>query len=198
MNPDKPPEPVPAVFLDRDGTINREVEYLSRVSDLELIEGAARAIAMLNRTGFRVAVVTNQSGVARGFLDERKVLEINLALSDMLKKEGAHIDAWYYCPHHPSEGNEPYRTACSCRKPGTGMVEQACQEFPVDLSASFVVGDTLRDMELAWNCGMKAVLVKTGHGMKALSGMDADTAGRLDYIAADLLDASAWICSTCA
>lgn len=197
MNPDKPHRPVPAVFLDRDGTINREVEYLSRVSDLELIEGASRAIGMLKRAGFRVVVVTNQSGVARGFLDEQKVLEINLALSDMLKKEGTHVDAWYYCPHHPSEGNEPYRTACSCRKPGTGMVEQACQEFPVDLSASFVVGDTLCDMELAWNCGMKAVLVKTGHGMKALSHMDADTAGRLDYIAADLLDASEWICSTC-
>lgn len=185
-----------AVFLDRDGTINREVQYLSRVSDLELIKGAARGIVMLNRAGFRVIVVTNQSGVARGFFDEQRVLEINRALSLMLEKQGARIDAWYYCPHHPAEGQGEYCTVCSCRKPATGMVEQACRQYPVDVSKSFVVGDTLRDMKLAWNCGMSAVLVKTGHGKDALAGMEPHVAARIDHIAPDLLEAAEWICDT--
>ena len=186
----KPPR---AVFLDRDGTINREVEYLSHVRDLELIEGAAQGIKLLNSQGFRVVVITNQSGVARGFFDERRVLEINAALAAMLGKDGARIDAWYYCPHHPEAGNGLYRTVCSCRKPATGMVEQSYRDFPVDISYSFVVGDTMRDMELAWNCGMGAVLVRTGHGARVLSSAAADTPARMNYIADDLLDAAEWI-----
>ncbi len=186
----KPPR---AVFLDRDGTINREVEYLSHIRNLKLIEGAAKGIMLLNRHGFRVIVITNQSGVARGFFDERRVLEINAALSDMLEKKGARIDAWYYCPHHPEAGKGPYRTVCSCRKPAPGMVEQSCRDFPVDISSSFVVGDTMRDVELAWNCGMGAVLVRTGHGARVLSSAPADTTARMNYIAADLLDAAEWI-----
>ena len=189
-----PPAKKSAVFLDRDGTINREVEYLSRVSELELIEGAAQGIRMLNQAGFITVVVTNQSGVARGFFSEQRLLEINRALADMIEKEAAYIDAWYYCPHHPAEGSGDYRKDCACRKPAAGMIDLACRKFPVDLSSSFVVGDTLRDMELAWNCGMSAVLVRTGHGEKTLATVPAGSISRIDYIAADMLDAAEWIC----
>lgn len=182
-----------AVFLDRDGTINMEREYLSRVQDLQLIQGAAHGLTLLRRAGFRLIVVSNQSGVARGFFNEQRVLEINKALAVMLEREGAGIDAWYYCPHHPDSGAPPYRAICPCRKPATGMVDLACREMHVDLSCSFVVGDTMRDMELAWNCGMGSVLVKTGHGMDVIADTPADMLSRIDYIAADMLDAAGWI-----
>ncbi len=184
----------PAIFLDRDGTINREVEYLSKVSDLSLIDGAATAIGRLAQAGFLIVVVTNQSGVARGYFDEHTVKRINSTLAQMLEQEGAHVDAWYYCPHHPEAGYPPYRTECSCRKPATGMVEQACRDLDIDMASSFVIGDSLRDIELAWNCGMGAVLVKTGHGTRTFHGLDQNTAMRIDFVAKDLTEASEWIC----
>ncbi len=184
----------PAIFLDRDGTINVEVDFLSRVSDLALIEGAATAISRLAQAGFLIVVVTNQSGVARGYFDEHTVKSINSALAHMLEQGGARVDAWYYCPHHPEAGYPPYRTECSCRKPATGMVEQACQDLDIDIASSFVIGDSLRDMELAWNCGMGAVLVKTGHGTRTFHGLDQNTAPRIDFVATDITEASEWIC----
>ncbi len=186
---------LPAVFLDRDGTVNRQVEYLSEPEQLELISGASQGIKMLRDAGFRIIVVTNQSGVARGFFDEERVNNINSTLAQMLEDKGAIVDAWYYCPHHPSAGHGKYRMDCSCRKPAPGMVEQACREYGLDMSASFMVGDTLSDMKLAWNCGMRAVLVKTGHGTDELCRMESGLISRLDHVADNLLDAAKWICS---
>lgn len=182
-----------AIFLDRDGTINIEKEYLSRVEDLQLIPGAAQGLSLLRHAGFKLVVVSNQSGVARGFFSEHRVLEINRALAAMLEKTGAIIDAWYYCPHHPDMGTSSCKTACSCRKPATGMVDLACEEIHIDLAHSLVVGDTMRDMELAWNCGMDSVLVKTGHGMDMITHTPRRDLSRIDYIADDILDAAEWI-----
>ena len=182
-----------AVFLDRDGTINVEREYLSRVQDLQLIQGAVQGLALLAHAGFRLIVVSNQSGVARGFFDEHRVQKINNALGAMLESAGVHIDAWYYCPHHPDRGVSPYRKTCLCRKPAPGMVDLACRDMHINLAHSFVVGDTMRDMELAWNCGMGAVLVRTGHGIDTVATAPAGTLSRIDYIAADIQDAAEWI-----
>ncbi len=185
----------PAVFLDRDGTINREVEYLSWPDQLELIPGAATALRLLREAGFIIVVVTNQSGVAREFFDEERVKKVNEALGTMLLQKGAIVDAWYYCPHHPEAGKPPYRKNCSCRKPSPGMVEQACRDFPINLSCSFVVGDNLSDMGLARNCGIRAVLVRTGHGEKVLQRAAGKLPEPVDFVAADLLDAAKWICA---
>ncbi|HEX9114396.1 MAG TPA: HAD family hydrolase, partial [Nitrospirota bacterium] len=122
-----------AVFLDRDGTVIEEVGYLSDLKQLRLIPGAAAAIRGLNDAGFKVVLVTNQSGVARGYFTEAFVRETHDLLEKMLGLEGARLDGVYYCPHHPKAGNSRYTVVCDCRKPGTGMLEQAARELGVDI-----------------------------------------------------------------
>jgi len=153
-----------AVFLDRDGTINVEVGYLSDPEELELIPGAARAVARLNDAGFVVVVVTNQAGVARGYFTEEDVVAVNRRLVEVLQPEGARIDGIYYCPHHPEFGDETYRKDCECRKPNTGMVRQAVDDFNIDVSRSYVVGDHVGDVLLGVNAGARSIHVLTGHG----------------------------------
>jgi D-glycero-D-manno-heptose 1,7-bisphosphate phosphatase len=153
-----------AVFLDRDGTINVEVGYLSKPDDLRLIPGAARAVARLNDTGYIVVVVTNQSGVARGYFTEEDVHRVNQRMIEMLGPLGARIDGIYYCPHHPESGDETYRKECVCRKPNTGMVTRAVEELDIDVSRSFVVGDHVGDVLLGINAGARSIHVLTGHG----------------------------------
>lgn len=176
-----------AVFMDRDGTINEEVGYLSRVEELKLIPGAAQAIRLLNEEGIKTVVVTNQSGVARGFFSEECVRIINSSLNDMLRREGALIDRFYYCPHHPTAGNEPYKRVCDCRKPEPGMLLQAARELDIDLAASYVVGDMLKDLEAGRRVGAKGILVRTGYGNNVV------VTDKPVYIAEDLLDAVKWI-----
>jgi D-glycero-D-manno-heptose 1,7-bisphosphate phosphatase len=151
-----------AVFFDRDGTINVEVGYLNDLKQLELITGAGAALNRLNKAGILVVLVTNQSGVARGFFTEDFVRKTHALLADMLRKEGARLDGIYYCPHHPKSGNAPYVRACDCRKPGIGMLEQAARELDVDLARSFVVGDKWSDVELGQRAGAVSILVETG------------------------------------
>lgn len=182
------------VFLDRDGVINEEVGYLSSVHDLRLIPGAGEAIAMLNRCGFEVVVVTNQSGVARGFFEEADVQAIHRELNRILAGFGAEVAGWYYCPHHPTEGRSPYQMVCDCRKPGPGLVKKACEELGLESQTSFVVGDTWRDMELAVNVGAIPVLVLTGHGTTTRKALTADQCEKIGYVAEDLLSAAHWIC----
>jgi len=153
-----------AVFLDRDGTINVEVGYLSDPEELELIPGAARAVARLNDAGFVVVVVTNQAGVARGYFTEEDVVAVNRRLVEVLQPEGARIDGIYYCPHHPEFGDETYRKDCECRKPNTGMVRQAVDNFNIEVSRSYVVGDHVGDVLLGVNAGARSIHVLTGHG----------------------------------
>jgi len=176
-----------AVFLDRDGTINEEVGYLSHVRELVLIPGAVEAIRLLNDAGMLAVVVSNQSGVARGYFDEKTVIGIHERINDLLKASGAHIDRFYYCPHHPTEGATPYRMACRCRKPEPGMILRARDDMQINLARSFLVGDMEKDMEAARNAGVAGILVRTGYGGMCGTGVNPA------YVAPDVLAAVQWI-----
>jgi len=154
----------PAVFLDRDGTISEEVGYVNHISRLRLFPWTAEAIRKLNQAGFPVIVVTNQSGVGQGYFPEELVHEVHEKIQAELKPQGASIDAFYYCPHHPSARLSAYRVECRCRKPDAGMLEQAALEFHLDLHASFMVGDSTRDVESGIRAGAHTVMVMTGYG----------------------------------
>ncbi|MCB9916192.1 MAG: HAD family hydrolase [Planctomycetes bacterium] len=152
----------PAVFLDRDGTLNAEVDFLTRPEELVLLPGAAAAVRRLNEAARVVVVITNQSGVARGKLDEAQLGRIHARLDELLAAAGARVDAYYYCPHHPTVGPDAYRKDCDCRKPLPGMLVRAAREHDLDLGASWTVGDSLRDVEAGLAAGTRAVLVATG------------------------------------
>ncbi|MBW6485770.1 MAG: HAD family hydrolase [Syntrophobacterales bacterium] len=187
-----------AVFLDRDGTINEEVGYLDRPEKLCLIPGAAWAIRLINESGLKAIVVTNQSGVARGLFDEATVLEIHQKLQKNLKEQGAWIDRFYYCPHHPTDGLGDYLQDCPCRKPAPGMLLRAAEELALSLNDSYIIGDTLRDIEAGGRAGVPGVLVQTGYGAEsaaALAGFDREKAGVCHpvYVAKTLEEAVRWI-----
>jgi D-glycero-D-manno-heptose 1,7-bisphosphate phosphatase len=154
----------PAVFLDRDGVVIEEVEYLAEVGQVRLIPGAAAGIAALNARGIPVVVATNQAGVARGLFPEGRVGQVHAQLARLLAAEGARVDAWYYCPHHPTAGEGAYRVSCACRKPLPGMLLQAAREWGIDLARSFMVGDKRSDLEAGARAGCRSVLVETGYG----------------------------------
>jgi histidinol-phosphate phosphatase family protein len=186
-----------AVFLDRDGTINEEAGYITRMEELRLIPGAGAAIRRINESGLAAIVVTNQSGVARGLFDEAFVGRMHARLSEMLLAEGALIDAFYYCPHHPTEGRGAYLRRCDCRKPEPGMVLAAIRELGIDRQRSYLVGDTLRDIGAASRAGVRGVLVRTGYGDQAATALAIGSpeveVARPVHIAADLGEAVAWI-----
>jgi D-glycero-D-manno-heptose 1,7-bisphosphate phosphatase len=181
-----------AVFLDRDGTINEELSYLAELSRLRLIEGAAAAIARLNRAAFKVIVVSNQSGVARGYFAEDAVQHVHSALRERLERVHARVDAFYYCPHHPTEGIEPYKRDCHCRKPKPGMLERAARELQIDLNHSFIVGDRLSDLIAGHAVGCKPILVQTGFGHETQKAL-IDCPVQPVFIAATLFEACEWI-----
>ncbi|MDA0986623.1 MAG: HAD family hydrolase [Bacteroidetes bacterium] len=155
-----------AVFLDRDGTINEEVEYLINPEQLALIPQSAAAIKKFNLLNIPVFVVSNQSAIARGILTENKLEEIHKLLSTMLLKEDAHITKYYYCPHLIDGVVNNYAIDCNCRKPKLGMLQKAKDEFGINLNSSFIVGDKLADVQTGFNAGMKSILVETGYGIK--------------------------------
>jgi len=182
-----------AVFLDRDGTINEENGYLRRLEDLDLIAGASEGIRLLNSLGLSVIVTSNQSGVARGYFNETFVSELHAEIDRRLAREGARIDAWYYCPHHPTEGSEAYRKVCACRKPAPGMVDRARLDLGIDPADSYVVGDSPRDAALAWAVDAKAVLVLTGYGRQTLAHLREIKKDACVRVEPDLLAACRWI-----
>lgn len=139
----------PAAFLDRDGVLNVDHGYTHRPDQLEWIAGAPEAVRLLNEAGYYVFVITNQSGVARGYYQEAVVHRFHAAMQDALKAQGAHIDAFYYCPHHPDGTVKELAVHCRCRKPEPGMLEQAAREWPIDLGQSFLIGDKDDDMAAA-------------------------------------------------
>lgn len=139
----------PAAFLDRDGVLNVDHGYAHRPEQLEWIKGAPEAVRLLNEAGYYVFVVTNQSGIARGYFEEEAVKSFHAHMQDSLAEHGAHIDAFYFCPHHPDGIVKPLAVRCRCRKPGTGMLEQAAREWSIDIQASFLVGDKEEDMSAA-------------------------------------------------
>ncbi len=152
-----------AVFLDRDGTINLEKDYLYQIKDLEFVPGAPEAIRLLNKAGIMVVVVTNQSGVARGYYTEDDVEKLHRHIALELELSGAHVDAWLYCPHHPS-GRGSYSLPCSCRKPLPGMLQEAARLYDIDLDNSIMIGDKRADIEAGEAAGCRTVLVRTGYG----------------------------------
>ena len=154
----------PAVFLDRDGTINEDVGYLSALSHLTLYPWAIDAVRLLNRAGYVVAIVTNQGGIGRKMIAPEFVPVLHDEIARRLATGGARIDGWYSCPHHPEALIEELRTPCECRKPNPGMPRQAAREHGIDLARSWVVGDKWLDVQLAERFGGRGVLVRTGWG----------------------------------
>ena len=148
-----------AVFLDRDGILIREVNYLSMIAQIEVLPGVAPALRLLRGHGFNLVMVTNQSVVARGGLSEAGLQQIHAEIVNRLGQEGATLDGIYYCPHHPTEGLGDYRIICHCRKPKTGMIKRAGEDLQIDPSRSYMVGDQPSDMELARAVGATGILV---------------------------------------
>jgi D-glycero-D-manno-heptose 1,7-bisphosphate phosphatase len=174
------------VFLDRDGTISEEVGYLNHISRFRMLSGVAAAIRKLNDARLPVVVVTNQSGVGRGYFPESLVQEVHERMVSDLAAEGARLDGVYYCPHVGAD-------ECSCRKPKTGMLEQAASELRLDLKKSFVVGDRGGDVAVAHRAGCKSVLVRTGFGEGELVWHAAKWPHQPDFVAKDLSQAVEWI-----
>jgi len=171
------------VFLDRDGVITQEPpHYAHEVSQLKLIPKTADAIRLLNENGFVVIVTSNQAGIAYGYYQEEDAILFHQAMKENLAQEGAHIDAIYYCPHHPEAKVERYRVDCNCRKPKPGMLIRAEKELNIDLKQSFIVGDKLSDIEAGKRVGCKTIMVRTGHGVEELKSKEIDC----DYVANDL------------
>jgi D-glycero-D-manno-heptose 1,7-bisphosphate phosphatase len=176
-------------FLDRDGTLIEEAGYLDRLERLAFFPYTVDAIRLLNRSGLAVIVTTNQSGVARGLIDEAFVGAAHHYIADTLALGGARVDGFYYCPHHPHGTIEAYRRSCDCRKPQPGLLRRAARDLDLDLSRSFVVGDRADDLQAGIAVGARRALVRTGHGRS-----QEDTAGAsADVVTANLMEAVAWI-----
>ncbi len=181
----------PAVFVDRDGTVNREVHYLSRVEDLRLLPGVPEAMRRLGGAGFALVIVTNQSGVARGLMTLATVDTIHHELARRLARRGVRLDGIYLCPHHPTEGAPPLRRSCRCRKPRPGLVRSAARDLALDLRRSYCVGDGAVDLELAAAIGARGVLVLTGHGRRTRRSLDPRVP--VAHVAANFRAAAKWI-----
>lgn len=179
--------------MDRDGTVCEEVGYVNHLSRIRLLARSAEAIRRANDAGFQTVVVTNQAGVARGYFDEHLVDEVHDRVREMLGEGGARLDGLYYCPHHPEVGPPPYRKACDCRKPRPGMLLRARDEMGIDLVRSYMIGDSVRDIEAGHRAGATTVLVLTGYGRGELEYQSPGWTVKPAHVADDLLDAVSWI-----
>ena len=179
-----------AVFLDRDGTLIHDVGYLCRLEDVRLYPWTATAIRKLNQAGWLTITVTNQGGIGKGLYTEELVEQAQAMIARELAKQGARLDALYYCPHHPEASLPAYQLECRCRKPAPGMVEDAAHRFQIDLSSSWVVGDTRRDMQLGFRTGMRTILVMTGHGADEYKSQQPAWPSPPDWIAENVLEAA--------
>jgi D-glycero-D-manno-heptose 1,7-bisphosphate phosphatase len=179
--------------MDRDGTVCEEVGYVNHVSRVRLLPRSAEAIRRANDAGFQTVVVTNQAGVARGYFDEHLVDEVHDRVREMLAETGARLDGMYYCPHHPDVGGPAHRKACDCRKPRPGMLLRARDEMGIDLGSSFMIGDSVRDIEAGASVRATTVLVLTGYGRGELAYQSHRWSVKPAHVAEDLLDAVSWI-----
>jgi D-glycero-D-manno-heptose 1,7-bisphosphate phosphatase len=180
------PQRKPAVFLDRDGTINEEAGYLNHPSRLKLVRGAAAAIQRLNEKGLLAVAVTNQSGVGRGYFTEGVLAATHERMRVLLARLGARLDAVYYCPHHPDD-------KCACRKPKPGMIRRAARDLPVDLEHSYMVGDRIKDCQFGAAMGLRTVLVLTGYGRGEHEYQRDRWTMEPDHVARNLPEAVEWI-----
>jgi D-glycero-D-manno-heptose 1,7-bisphosphate phosphatase len=171
-----------AVFIDRDGTINEESGYLYRKEDCRFIPGSIEAIAHFSRAGFLAVVVTNQSGIARGYYNEADLQQLHLYMSREIAAAGGKIAGWYHCPHHPDYPGDADQ--CDCRKPLPGMLQLAAGELGIDLASSWMIGDKLADIEAGLAAGCQAILVKTGYGEEAVASVPKGVAVLADLQAA--------------
>jgi len=180
------------VFLDRDGTMIHDVGYLARLEDVRWFSATIDAIRLLKRSGFLVIVLSNQGGVGLGLFEETFVHRVHDAMAKEVDAAGGHVDGWFYCPHHPRATIESLRVACECRKPRLGMLHQAQQQFDIDLTRSFVVGDKESDVELARNAGLRGILVRTGYG-EAVLRQGRGVMPSAAVVVPDVMAAASWI-----
>ena len=176
-----------AVFMDRDGTITEEMGYLKNPDKLKLIPRSAEAVRLLNKRKILAIVISNQSGVARGYFEEKTVSDTHRRLEKLLKEEDAHLDGIYYCPHHTEFGPPKYRKNCNCRKPKPGMLLTAAKRFSLDLKKCYIIGDKRDDIKLAHSVGARGILVLTGYGEKSKKKL------KPDHITQNLYQAVEWI-----
>jgi D-glycero-D-manno-heptose 1,7-bisphosphate phosphatase len=181
----------PAVFLDRDGTLVEDRGYLDRLDRLVLFPWTGDALRLLKRAGFATVVITNQSAIARGIIDEPFLHAVHRALDERLASSGGGIDRYYFCPHFPDAAIERYRQTCRCRKPGPALIEQACREMDLDPARSFMVGDRWLDVACGRAAGSRTVLVRTGQGAVDAESPAGDV--RADAILNNLMEAAGWI-----
>ena len=182
-----------AVFLDRDGTISKEVGYVRNPDQFQLMPKSAEAVKLINERGLKVIVVTNQAGVAKGYFPEAMVSRVHKKMEAMLSDQGAFLDGIYYCPHHPEGVVEAYRKMCECRKPASGLIKRASKEHGIDIASSYMVGDKMADVECGHRIGVKGILVQTGYGKDELNKIEGAGIRRPEYIADDIFDAVKWI-----
>ncbi|MBN1833025.1 MAG: HAD family hydrolase [Deltaproteobacteria bacterium] len=183
----------PAVFIDRDGTINEQMGYINHMSRFVIFPCVVEAVRLLNAHDFWAIVLTNQGGVARGYYPIELMHEIHDFLTRSLKSNGAIIDGIFYCPHHPAGILPEYSKECDCRKPKPGLVHQALEAFDIDMSKSYMIGDRYVDMELASRLDLEGVLVKTGYGLGEIDYVLPQHPTKPKHIAQDLLNAVKWI-----
>lgn len=176
------------VFLDRDGTINKEVEYLHEIEKIEILDFVVEGLRLLQQD-YLLIIVSNQSGVARGFFGEQEVKKVNQEIINRLKLQNVDIQEAFYCPHHPDGVVEEYAIDCNCRKPKSGLIEKAQKKYDLDLNNSYVVGDKLSDMQLAQSVGCKGILVTTGYGSTEIDAVQ----GIARHISSSILEAAQWI-----
>ncbi len=182
-----------AVFLDRDGCVNVEDHYIRDIKQFRLYPDTLESIKALNDAGFAIVVVTNQSGVARGYMTEELVNEVHELLLKMTREAGVIIDRIEYCPHHPEGVITQYAMTCACRKPAPGMALRAAKELSIDMKSSYVVGDKVSDIELGFAIGAKTVLVRTGFGEREVGKVERGEAHPPDHVAEGIGPAVAWI-----
>lgn len=181
-----------AVFLDRDGTLNKDVGYPNSFEAIEVYPYSFEAVRRINKAGFLAVVMTNQSGIGRGLIEEKKLGDIHKRMRDLFIQNNAQLDGFYYCPHYINSVNPKYRKDCACRKPNPGMALKAAEDLNIKLKGSYMVGDKPEDIEFGLNFDATPVLLLTGHGQKALRKL-SEKSVQPAHVAKDLLEAVNWI-----
>jgi D-glycero-D-manno-heptose 1,7-bisphosphate phosphatase len=182
-----------AIFIDRDGTLNEEVGYITEISQFRLFDFAAESIKLINDAGWYAVIITNQAGIARGQYTEEFLRQLHAEMESSLRRRGARLDAIYYCPHHPDFGVPPYRQDCNCRKPKPGLIEKAAKDLSLDLKECYVIGDRKRDVEMGHAAGARSVMVMTGYGREEYWDRHVCWTRQPDQVCENLLEAVRWV-----
>lgn len=183
-----------AVFLDRDGTINEEMGYINHLSRFKIFDFAFEAVQKLNKCGFKVFILTNQSGLARGYFDEQLLDEVHDKMLSKFQEKEARIEKIYYCPHHKDGIVEKYKTDCDCRKPKPGLLNRANKEFRIDITKSYMIGDRYKDVEFGFANELKTIMLLTGYGLGEYTYQQKQWSRQPDFICKNILEAAELIC----